>query len=428
MAWQRIWREERLWLILSMMSARAVGFLTSVMISRWAGPSALGIYAAVVNVSGSTVAQVALVMQNNAALMSGSSGGPGRAQALVRAHVLPLLVIMALALALFGVLSRESGLTGLDVLTGVLVWAGAAAVIFAQMGGGIAAGLNQGIGQFLLPARLAVLTSAVMVGAAVVCIWTWGLQGGLGCLIVSSTVGPLIGLVIFLRKGALAHRRQNDVDAELGAAVVTSTVWRALWRSAPAVGTAILTAACTWLCAVYLVNRAHGVAGIGVASVGIQWATIMLVPVSSWAGVTFKQVMDAHASTDTPMRQVHVSLIRRNLAVTGVMAACVACAGGWIASLYKLPADVLWPLLGAICMYAVLVSINGVTERVMFVRGQQLPWLWFTLFGCAMQVIVCLFVLPKGLFGYGLGLATAELSILVLSWSYTYGRRSCSRS
>ena len=424
--WQTLWGHERLWLILSMLSVRAVGFLTSLMISRWGGPAALGVYAAVVNVAGATVAQVAQVMQNNAAIMAGGAGT--QRAGLVRAHLLPLLCMVVAALAVFGLLAPGSGLSSMDAGTTAMVWLAAASVIVAQLAGGVATGLNQGVGQFVAPARAAVLAAGTVVLVSLGLIIRGGLYGGLISLILNSWATPVIGLLLFLRPGmAGAQPATVAGDERDDEPMGPHRVWGALWQSAPAVGTAVLTAGCAWFCGVYLVNRLHGVAGVGMNAVGIQWSTIMLVPATSWAGIVFKRLMDAQADPQAVMRKVHLGLIGRNLLVTAALALTVAACGSLIAGLYKLPAVQLWPVLMAMGCYAMLVSINGVTERLLYVRGQQFPWLLITLCGCLVQVGTCLVMLPRGLYGQGLGLAASELSILILSWFFVYGR-SCTRS
>lgn len=424
--WQTIWRHERVWLVLSLLSVRAVGFLTSLMISRWAGPGPLGVYAAVVNVAGATVAQVAQVMQNNAAIMAG--GAAVQRRSLARAHLLPLVALTVVALGVFGLLAPGSGLASMDDSTTVLVWIAAASVIVAQLAGGVATGLNQGVGQFLAPARAAVLSAGLVMVVSLVLIVQGGLHGGLWSVVLNSWVTPLVGLALFLRPGAARSDPVGSTSGPIGEeAIPAQRVWRALWRSAPAVGTAVLTAGCAWYCSVYLVNRMYGVAGVGMNAVSIQWSTIMLVPVTSWAGMVLKRLMDAQSDPAAVMRQVHLALIRRNLMVTAALAVTVAACGALIARLYKLPVDLLWPMLLAMGGYAMLISINGVTERLLYLRGQQLPWLLITLCGCLVQVATCLAVLPHGLYGQGVGLVASELSILILSFFYVYGR-PCSRS
>ena len=285
-------------------------------------------------------------------------------------------------------------------------------VLFYQLVNALGQGLLQGVGGFVRPSQgLLWLTLLITVGA-VPLISTMGLAGAYGVLTLNSLLPPLLLLWMYCRPQDVPGVNARQAGEPLSLSLLT----RMHVSSWPSVAGACVGAVVTWFCLVFLVNRSHGADGLGWVSLGVQWGTLMLLPVSSWGGVTMKRLIDAVDSRNgvTLGLTVRRQLVQ-NALVTTLLAGAIVLASPWIAALYKLPAAGLGTLLAVTSAYAVLGAMNNVYERLFFCLNRQGWWMVLTVVSAAVQSVVTGVLIEHSYLGVAAGLGAGALCLLVSS-------------
>lgn len=395
---------ERFWMVVASLALRGQAFLVGLWITRLYGPAGLGLYAATLNVAASLVTPLTGIIQNNAGWMSAVSERKGSRSQLIRIHVPWLLGGGMLALMGVLALASSSGLPLPGEPGGGWVLLAAASVVFYQLFNALGQGLLQGVGGFIRPAQASVALTLVLTLASWPAIRYMGVPGAYVVLAFGSLLLPALALALYLRAQPVVD--SGAISRPEAPSPSVSLLLRRWWSSWPTAMSALVSSVVTWLCLVYLVHRAHGAEGIGWVSLGVQWGTLMLLPVTSWGGLTMKRVMNAVDRRErTGLLGVITKLAVYNGVVTLVLALAVVGASGLLGWLYRLPTLPLAELLLLTAAYAVLGSINNVFERLFFCMHEQRSWMWLTSLGAVVQVAVTWWWIDASYLAVAAGLA-----------------------
>lgn len=416
---RRVATDERAWVVLATVAAQGSAFLVGLLITRLHGPAALGLYAATLSTAACLAIPFTTMLQFNAAMLSESRPAAGERRRLLVAHLPAVLVLLAGGLAAFAVLAPQSGLPGLWGAGHELVWAAALCVLFQQLQTAVAQGLLQGIGEFVRPAQWRVAVALAVASIAVPTIAWAGLDGAYLVLALNSVIPTLMLSWLYLR-GRDRSRPSPDTPGEAApdrAPPSIGLVLRAHLASLSSVVAASSGALTSWLCAVYLVNRSQGAEGLGWVAIGLQWGTFVLVPVTSWGGVTLKRLLDARNSgRPSAVRRVMRVQIGQNAAVTAAVVTTVLIASPILAAMYRVPLGTLWPLLAVSGVYAVLAAVNNVFERMFYCVDRQATWMRLTLLSVLVQCVVTWLVIDESFLGVAVGLCAGSATLAVGSW------------
>lgn len=398
----------RAWLLLGMLLSRAAGFLTSLLLARAAGASALGVYTTVMNTAAPLVAPVSHAMINTGTLMAADSCGTNL-RALWRAQLALCAAAMAIALPLFAWLFDRAVGAG-ELQGGERAWAllGAAAVMISQLATPVVAALLHGEGRFREAGRCSVLAGAIGLAAVVPVVGYFGLAGALGLAAANALLA--CGLV-----SAELLRRHPGAGSG-GAASLVRPLLSRLRAALPAVAGLGLNGAASWLCTVYLVNVHWGSSGMGVLGVGLQWSTLMLMPATSWGGMTLALLGDAWRSGNrATLKTALRAQLLRNGATTLAAGVVVMAAAGLLERLYRMEDSGLVVVLAAFALAAVVTSLNNVFERLWWAAGRQRAWFSWQCLALALQIGTTLWLLPMHLAYAGIGVLVAAITLSACS-------------
>jgi O-antigen/teichoic acid export membrane protein len=190
------------------------------------------------------------------------------------------------------------------------------------------------------------------------------------------------------------------------------------FRSLPSVAAISVNNGVNWVCTIYLVQSVYGAAGVGVVAVAAQWLNLMLIPATSWGGVSLKALSDAIASGDEKTAwRASTGLMRKNLLVTLALAGLIAFASALIAQAYGLSdTDVaLLICINAAC--ALVASVNNIFERFLLALDRQSWWLFFSLASVAIQITLTWLFIVKGLWVVAGGVLVAGIALTILSYA-----------
>ncbi len=402
-------RGPRFWMLFASLVTRGAGFVTSFIIARLAGGGALGIYSSLVNTASILVTPFWLVVTNNSTIMAVNANNKSeevvvrfaRANALM-AVILSLMSFVAFY-GLFSIVMSNDELQGVSEWLVLLV---AASVIAAQVFGAVVQGFYNGVGHFVVAARVFAAISALAVLAAFPVIYYLGLAGAFGLLIFSSIM-PLL----LLGPGML---RGRGGVSDCTAKEAFRQVCRRLWVSLPTVGATGVNAAVSWLCTIYFVQKAFGMPGVGMVAVAGQWLTLLLMPATSWSGVTIKMLSESAAKRDKfELRREVYSLVIKNVTVTFALGAIIALASGLIAKAYGLQYSGIVQLLCVNVLCAVVASINNVYERLIFCIDRQPTWFVFSTLSLLVQLGVTIMWINNGVVVVALGMLAGGVSLMI---------------
>lgn len=408
---------DRFWVMMATLTARASSFVVGMIITRLHGTAVFGVYAATLNVAASSVAPLAPVLQNNAAMMSLHRTTSDERQNLTRVHLPVLAFFLVLGMIVFSLLAPHSGLPNLWRFEGLMAWVVAACVAFFQLQNAISQGLLQGVGDFIRPAKGMIALSLGVLVLAWPMIWIGDLIGAYGVLALNSLLPPLLLLWMYL----FPVRPATVSSRVLTQSPTLSHVVLALWRSLPSVVTALFSTALGWICLVYLPNRMHGADGLGWVSLGVQWGSLMLVPCSSWSGLTMKHLLDALDLKDEhQLKATVLKLMMQNGGITLLTGVGVLAASPLLAYMYKVDASILRSVLAVTAIYAITASLTTVYERLFFCVHKQYEWMWLAVVSSLIQVAVTYWVLPSSVMGVAIGWSAGSIFQLVIAAGWVW--------
>lgn len=406
----------RFWTLFSTLCTRGVGFVTSFALARLAGPQWLGAYTAVLNTASAVTSPIAQVLSNNATLVAADAHRNGKKsfRAHARGHLLLGIGLSLPACLLLAWLLRSTkgeasgGVWEMMLLAGICVAIG-------QVLTGIILGFYQGAGHVLAAARVTAIVAAAMGTLAIPMVWFSGVGGALA---IASAVAILPTLIL----GFSLFRMQDwQVDkcttgtTTIGGKPMREALWR-LWRALPSVGAMAINAAVNWACTIYLVRGEYGLAGVGLVAIAIQWSTLVLMPATSWGGLTLKALTDSVATRRrAQVREAVRRQILRNVKTTAMTALVVGLGSGLIARAYSLSETDLWMLLCVNAMAATVASINNVFERLLLCLDAQPRWFAQSVVAFGVQVTFTATLIHLGLVVVALGVLLAGITQLGLS-------------
>jgi hypothetical protein len=226
-------------------------------------------------------------------------------------------------------------------------------------------GSLHGAGAYKPVAVRLVAVSLLCVVVAVPAVMLLGLAGGLATLILQYSV--LAGVLLRLARPTTTERRL--VREAFAAAKVQ------LIRSTPNMLATLIATGASWLAAIFVVRRAHGIAGVGVFAVGASWLTIQLMPVTAWGGLSMRNLSAAHASSQHDFRAAFRRVLVKDVSFTLLMSALVFIFADRIATLYAMANTPLSAILRVGSASALVIATTQVLERSMFCLGEQRAWL-----------------------------------------------------
>ena len=400
---------QRGWTVFAALTARGAGFLLGVLITRCAGPQALGEYSAIQNTAAAFAAPLQTVLGNNVVLGRGGPGQGGAAwQSTVSNSLLALMLIAAIQL--FTTHSQLlQGLVRADPAAAhaALVEAAFLASLASQLLGAILFAGAVGLGLATPVAAAGSLLNLLVAAAAVLIIPVFPGDGPLLFLVGSCTAVLLLPAVIL----AAAGRRRRDGNGLAAGLRRATAMFLGAW---PSFATTVLAVFTFWYCTVYLVGSELGVAAVGVYAVGLQWGTLILLPVTSWGLLTLQALTDA-VQCRHGERQALAGQMRKNLPVTALLAGAVAAASSLIPELYSLDTHDLNQLLLINAAAALAAAANNVWERYFLARNQRSRWLSYSAIGCGVQLLFTVTWIEQGLPIVALGALLSALCVLLLA-------------
>jgi O-antigen/teichoic acid export membrane protein len=398
----------RAWLLLAMLLSRAGGFITSLVLARTVGTAALGTYATIMNTASPLVAPASQAMVNTTTVMASEQQERSTLRSLWQVQALFSLGALGLVLPIaLWLLSRAVEQTAANPMPWLLAVAGIFAVVVGQLATPLVSALLHGEGRFRAAGQWAALVSIVTLCAVVPIIQHWGLAGALSLAAVSAALGWLLPSIDLLR------RHHHDQVLPRSALIRAYAV--RLREAFPSIAGVLLNGGVNWLCTVYLIQRHWGAEGVGMLSIGLQWSTLMLIPATSWGGITLQSLATSHRTRDraTLLAAIRAQLLR-NAGVTAMIALLVAMSSHALERLYGVNEGSLWPILAVFSAAAVTASINNVFERLWWVGNRQRIWFAWTLSSLALQLIFTLIFLPHHLAFAGLGVLISGLATTLI--------------
>ena len=400
----------RFWMLFASVVTRGAGFVTSFIIARLVGGGALGVYSSVVNTASTVVSPFLQVVANNATIMAVSAHSQSEETVVrfARANILMAAILSLVSFAAFySLYSMALSGSSTQEVTMWLLLAAAASVIVAQVCGAVVQGFYNGTGHFVAAARVFAVVSALVVLAAFPVVYFWGLTGALG-LLVAASVMPLLllGLEMLRGRGGIPECTLKDAFRQVN---------NRLQASMPTVGATMVNAIVSWLCSIYFVQHTFGMVGVGTVAVATQWLTLLLMPATSWSGMTIKILSEFAAKRDKDelRRTVH-SLVFKNVMVTFGLGAVIALASGLIAKAYGLHEGGIVELLCVNALCAVVASVNNVYERLLFCLNRQATWFVFSSLAFLVQIAVTVMWINNGLVVVSLGMLAGGIFLLVI--------------
>jgi O-antigen/teichoic acid export membrane protein len=288
------------------------------------------------------------------------------------------------------------------------VMAGGFAVVAGQFGLPLAAALLHGEGRF----RAAALVSIALSGATLLLVIPVVSSIGIAGALILAAVTALIGWVLVTADVLRRHR--NVASAPLLRDV--PLLAQRLRSATPSIAAAGLAGAVNWLCSISLVRQHWGHDGVGVVAIGLQWSTLMLMPVTAWGGLTLQRLGAAHAHLD-PHALLHAlrGQMLRNLAATASVALAVCAAAGPLAHLYGLHDTALPTVLATFAAAALVSSANNVFERLWWVAGRQRAWFTWSCLALAAQLGTTLWAMERHIAAAPAGVLVGGLVLAICS-------------
>jgi O-antigen/teichoic acid export membrane protein len=380
--WQRRWSPE-LWLLASNLLARLLGFVVSLLVSRMLGVQALGMYSGLLITTASPTTPMASALANNATMMAARAARPDLCWALVWAHRGPLLFSSFLALGGCVAMMQVVGLHHAVGLNWTVVLGVSALLVLGQLLTPFIMGLAHGVNASLRAAVWSLMWTGMALLMLYPLINGWGLPGVLWQAAVVAILPAMTMLVWMWWRGRHQSARL-DADASHALRSQANEQFR---QAMPSISATVLNNATNWLACIYLAERSHGAAGVGLVAIGLQWMALMLLPLTSWNGRVMRALTIGHAEGPQAFKLALMAQIKRCVLVTLAVSGLVAAATPWIADLYRVEQHLLWGLLVVNAVAATLFAVTFVFERACYCLGNQGVWLRVSMVAYAMQLI-----------------------------------------
>lgn len=421
---RRLWQQRfspEAWLLASNLLSRLLGFVVSLLVSRMAGVQALGVYSGLLITAASPTTPVSAVLANNATILSARHHGQVQLRTLLRAQ-LPVW-LLGLLFAAFGcvLMLHASSLLGSASLPWAMVLWVMAGLVVGQMLTHLVVGLYHGADLSVRASIVSSVTAIIALTSTYPVIQYWGLHG---ILVQATLVAMVPGLLM-----CWMAWRDDELITPSSSAVDLRDESRAQFRQAwPNVLATVLNNGANWLACIYLAERFHGHAGLGVVAISLQWMALMQLPVSSWAGRVMRALSLGHAEGANSFGREIGRQVRRCAWVSLAGGVGVVAVAPWVADVYRVDRVTLFWMLAINALATVLAGINVVYERVFFCLGTQRPWLCFSILAYAVQLVVTWMLIPHAIQAVAVGNLMASVAVMVgVTW-YLWRRGYLARS
>lgn len=389
----------RFWLLVSALSLRAAGFVSGFVLVRSYGLAAMGAYSVVLNTAAMLTAPLGGCISNSSTVMGREYRDGASNQVCVVCVYLAIAAVGSVALlpALI-VLARSSGAEPQSSW----IFAVYFALLFGQLGLQAVQGTAAGLGAAGSAAKALAVLALVSVLAA------WPIINGFGsggALVLASTLA--VAAPAFM----LASSRQ-----------LFSGPWRWLealrmlrftFGSYPLVLASVVNSAASWASSIYLTQKLYGTAGVGSVALALQWLTVLLLPATSWGGLTLDVLNNAKGRSNTFLAVIRAQQ-RKNIGITMVGSCCMGLGAFPLAWVYGQAGTDL-PMLFVIVSFAALTSaFNNVLERAFFALRMRLQWFLVICAGIAVQLAFVFSLGKIGVWAIPGGLVVGGLVVAVL--------------
>lgn len=401
----------RSWMLLASLATRGTGFLTSLLIARLAGASALGTYSTLVNTASAVAMPFAGALGNNSTMFGAedSRNGATNTRVHARASLLLALFLSTISAATL-ILLYLFALAGEAAQSPMLMAAGVSVVI-GQMIGAVCLGFLYGAGKFKFASQVSVSVALAVCLSAYPAIQHFGFHGAIVLLLSASLLPPMIMVANVVATNSTMSGA-SDVESESVRKVGLRFV-----RAWPSIAAGVANNGVNWVCTIYLVHSVFGTSGVGVVAVATQWLNLMLLPATSWGGASLKALSDAIASGNEKVAwATSTGLIRNNLMVTLTLAGSIALASLPIAHVYSLTNSDVALLICINAASAIVAAITNVFERFLLALDRQAWWLIFSLISLFLQTSVTLLFIAYGIWVVALGAFVAGIILCLLSY------------
>lgn len=417
-AWGRIWQKRHspeLWLLASNLLSRLLGFVVSLLVSRLAGVQALGVYSGLLMTGASPSTPMSAVLSNNATMLAVRHHPKVPLARLLRAHGPVFLLSAVLAGGGCAVMLRSSTLMDSGLVSAGAVVLVAAGLVIGQLVTQLVLGLCHGADLSRQASMLVCAVTLLSLALVYPVLHTFGLPGVLWQAMLLA-LAP--GLIIAWRFGGGG----GDADAQLGGAALQAETQQGFRQALPNVAATVVNNATNWVSCIYLAEKFHGHAGLGLVAIGLQWMALMQLPVTSWSGRIMRDLALAKEASHQAFRREIVRQMRKCLLVSGAASVCVLLVSAWVADLYKVDRTLLVQLFAINAVAATLAAVNVVYERAFFCLGSQRPWLLISTGAYVMQLCVTMAVISQSVLAVALGNLVAIAVVLAVVSVYLLKR------
>jgi hypothetical protein len=235
-------------------------------------------------------------------------------------------------------------------------------------------------------------------------------------VLLLSLAGALAALSIqyVLMSAALAHlakpcARERDRVRRAFAAARGQLI-----RSVPNVVATFISSGASWLTTIFLVERSHGMAGVGVFSVGVSWLTIEMIAANAWAGLSLRTISEAQASSAHDFRLAIRRVLVKEMAFTSGVALIVCICAVPLSHLYGMANTPLPAILRLNSLTAIIMTATQAFERSMFCSGQQRSWMRARVIGGLLILGLSGWLLPRGLAYGALALFAGQAGTIIV--------------
>lgn len=408
------------WLLLSNLLSRLLGFVVSLLVSRLAGVSSLGVYSGLLITAASPTTPVSAVLANNATMLSARHHIEVPLRVLLWAQVPAWILGLLFAALSCALMLQMSTLTSSGMLPMIMVLCATAGLIFGQLLTQTVVGLYHGSDLSIRASWVTIVATVSALATAYPVLHFWGLQG---IIIQAMCVALLPGLWMCWQ----AWRERPECTALKSVKELRAESVQQFFNAWPNMLATVLNNGTNWLACIYFAERFHGHVGLGMVAICLQWMALMQLPVSSWGGRVMRSLSLAHQQGTASFSSEIGRQLWRCVWMSFLGGAAVLAVSPWVADLYGVDRSTLLGMLAFSASATVLAGINMVYERVFFCLGTQRPWLWFSGLAYLVQLWVTWSFIPKAIEAVSVGnlmaCMTMSVCVTIYLWRNRYLRR-----